>query len=313
MLRARGEGDERSVVLCAEDFGLTDGVSHGIIDLVGMERISAVAVMANGPAWPRTGPELLRARGASGIDFGIGLHLTFTLGEPLGPLPRIAPAGMFPSFSALAGRSLAGLPVAEVATEIARQVDRFCDVAGVAPDFVSGYENVHLLPGFRQALFLVLARAGLAGEVWLRDPSDRLRAILGRGRGRGGALAARALSAGFARQARMRGFATNRGFSGFSAHDPDYPPEREFQRFFRHLGPAPVIACRPGYVDDALERMGGIVATRSRDLMYLSSTRFTDLLDVLGVRLVPAPPGAAQPTTGTSRSIVSSPGPTRQA
>lgn len=247
------------VVLCADDFGLTEGVSYGILDLVGMERLSAVSVLVNGAAWGQTGPELARLK----PRIGIGLHLTLTQ-----------------------SRAIAR---AEIAVEIARQIARFCDVTGFAPDFISGRDNAHVFPHMRAGLFLALERTGLSSEVWLRDPSERLRGIFQRGRGRVRALRANALALGFAGQARRRGIATNDGFSGFASHDRNYPVEREFQRFFQYLGPRPVITCRPGYVDDALGRLDALVESRSRELMYLSSTRFTDLLDVLRITLVPSP------------------------
>jgi chitin disaccharide deacetylase len=247
------------VVLCADDFGLTEGVSYGILDLVGMERLSAVSVLSGGAAWRHAGPELARLKPV----IGIGLHLRLEAG-----LTR---------------------PRAEIALDVARQIAEFCDVAGFTPDFVSSHGNVHVLPHIRQGLFLALERTGLASQVWLRDPSERLPAILRRGRAKGWSLAANAMALGFSLQARGRGMATNDGFSGFSSYFRNYPVEREFQRFFQYLGPRPVIACRPGYVDDALEGTGGVVESRSRELMYLSSTRFTDLLEVLGITLVPSP------------------------
>ncbi|HSP23705.1 MAG TPA: ChbG/HpnK family deacetylase [Saliniramus sp.] len=248
-----------SVVLCADEFGLTEGVSHGILDLVGMQRVSAVSVLSQGAAWARLGPELAACR--PGI--GIGLHLDIAAGI---------------------GRSHT-----QTATEIARQIAMFCDVTGFTPDFISGRNNVHVLPHVRRGLFLALERTGLASQVWLRDPSERLPAIIRRGRAVSKALAANAMALGFARRARGRGIAVNDGFSGFSSYVRDYPVEREFQRFCQYLGPQPLIACRPGYIDDALERMGGVVESRSRELMYLSSTRFTDLLEVLGITLVASP------------------------
>jgi chitin disaccharide deacetylase len=247
------------VVLCADDFGLTEGVSYGILDLVGMERLSAVSVLSGGAAWRHAGPELARLK--PGIGIGLHLRLEANLARPR----------------------------AETALDIARQVAEFCDVTGFGPDFISGHGNVQVLPHIRQGLFLALERTGLASDVWLRDPSERIGAILQRGRAKGRSLAANAMALGFSRQARARGISVNDGFSGFSSYVRDYPVEREFQRFCQYLGPRPVISCRPGYIDDALERMGGVVESRSRELMYLSSTRFTDLLEVLGITLVASP------------------------
>lgn len=274
------------VVLCADDFGLTEGVCHGILDLADMARISATGVMANMPWWPRYAGEL-RARSP---EIGVGLHLNLTQGGPLGPMPTFAPLGRFPSHGTLLPRALAGsVPADEIGAEIERQLDRFEDHFGRGPDFVDGHQHVHVLPGIRAALLLALRRRRYGPALWLRDPSDRVGAILGRGVSRAKALTVRATALGFAGAARRAGFGVNRGFSGFSPFDPRSDQERVFVRAFLNLGPSPVVMCHPGYVDEELERVDPVVGARSRELMFLSSGRFLDLLEVVGATLAPRP------------------------
>ena len=43
----------RSVILCADDFGLADGVSRGIVELAWKGRLSATGAMTNMPGWRR--------------------------------------------------------------------------------------------------------------------------------------------------------------------------------------------------------------------------------------------------------------------
>ncbi len=274
------------VVLCADDFGLTEGVSHGILDLVEMGRLSATSAMTTHRWWPRLGPVLREA----GPGVGVGLHLNFTSGAPLGPLPRLAAGGRLPSLGRLIGLSLAGsLDEAEVRTEIERQLDAYMAVMGRPPDFVDGHQHVHVLPGIRRMLLFTLRRRGLQGRLWLRDPSDGLRPIVRRRGALAKAATLKGFALGFRRAARAAGFETNEGFSGFSAFDPTLSFEREMHRFMVRLGPRPVVMCHPGYVDDELRGIDPVVETRSQELMYLSSTRFGDLMEVLGLELVSWP------------------------
>lgn len=198
--------------------------------------------MSHRPGWARNASALRALDGR----VGVGLHLTLTLGKPLGPMPLLAPDGRLPALGALLRRSLLRpLPSPEVKGEIERQLAAFEDRFGRPPDFVDGHQHVHVLPGVRGPILAVLAERGLQGRTWLRDPSDSLANIAGRPVSRRKALLVRALASGFGEAARAAGFATNRGFSGFSPFDPAVPAERAFEAAFRSLGPRPLVMCHP--------------------------------------------------------------------
>jgi predicted glycoside hydrolase/deacetylase ChbG (UPF0249 family) len=274
------------VVLCADDFGLTEGVSRGILELAEAGRISATGAMTNRPDWPRLAPSLRPLAGR----IGVGLHLNFTAAEPLGALPGLAPGGTFPALGDLMRRALAGrLPAGEARGEIERQLDAFTQAFGAPPAFVDGHQHVHVLPGIRPALLAALTERGLQGRVWLRDPGDRVGAIVRRGVSVRKALVVAALARGFRRAARGAGFDTNEGFSGYSPFDPATAPDRVFGSAFRNLGPRPVVMAHPGYGDDALRPLDAVVETRDEELAYLKSDAFADLLRERDVVLAPAP------------------------
>ncbi len=286
----------RNVILCADDFGLSDGVSRGIAELAQMGRLSATGAMTNMPGWRRAAPDLkpLKER------IGIGLHLNLTTGTPLGPMARLASAGCFPPLrSLLATAFRGGLDGAEIRGEIARQLDAFEEAHGEAPSFVDGHQHVHVLPGVREALLQVLRDRGYAGRVWLRDPADRTIAILRRPVGRGKALVVRGLARGFARDAQAAGFVTNRGFSGFAPFDLSVPARRIFDSALSNPGRTPLVMCHPGYGDDELRGLDPAVESRAAELEYLRSEEFVDLLATRGIRLVPHP--EAQNETGLRR------------
>jgi predicted glycoside hydrolase/deacetylase ChbG (UPF0249 family) len=275
----------RPVVLCADDYGLTEGVSRGILELARAGRISATSVMSNMPAWRSRAPDLASLRGS----IGVGLHLNLTTGAPLGRMSELAPDGRFRPLSHILSRALLRrLPGAELRAEIERQFDAFERCFGAPPAFIDGHQHVHVLPVVRSALLSVLAGRGHAGGLWLRDPSDGIAPILGRPVERRKALIVRTLSAGFRRAARAAGFRTNEGFSGFSPLDGDTPAGIVFEAAFRNLGPRPVVMCHPGYVDAALLGLDPAVESRSAELAYLASDSFPALLRARGLTLSPA-------------------------
>jgi predicted glycoside hydrolase/deacetylase ChbG (UPF0249 family) len=284
--RNRGDpGSMTQVVLCADDYAISAGVSRGILELAQAGRISATSAMSAAEGWPQLARQLDPVR----ERIGIGLHLTFTGLGPLGPMPRFAPQGRFPALRDVVRMAMSGrLPAAEIAAEIDRQLDAFTAVMGRAPDFVDGHQHVHALPGIRRALIAALRRRGLAGRTWLRDPADSPAAIVRRGVSVPKALAVAGLSLGFGAEARRAGFATNRGFAGFSPFDPRRHLALDFDRFFAAPGPAHLVMCHPGHVA-ARETLDDVVEARERELAFLASDEFAALMKRRGVRLVKEP------------------------
>ncbi|WP_279357074.1 ChbG/HpnK family deacetylase [Methylobacterium indicum] len=275
--------ERHPVVLCADDYGLSPGVSRGILDLARKGRISATGSMTNIPAFREAAAPLRELAGT----VGLGLHLTLTAGAPLGAMPRLAPDARLPPLGRILALSLSGrLHAAEIRPEIERQIDAFAAAMGRLPDFVDGHQHVHVLPGIRGALLAALAARGWRG--WLRDPGDRPGAIRARPQARK-ALVVAGLGLGFRAAARRAGFATNHGFSGFSDFADGDGVAQAFERSFAALGPAPVVMCHPGEIDEGLRALDPVVASRPLELAYLGSARFGAFLQREGLRLVPEP------------------------
>ena len=238
------------VVLCADDFGLSEGVSRAILELaeqrphLGDERDDELPGLA--PA-PRPGSSAFDGR------VGIGLHLNLTAGAPLGPMPASHPKACSRR-SARLSRALcaARLPRREIAAEIERQLDAFEAAFGRGPDFVDGHQHVHVLPGLRGGALSSAASAGVC-RLWLRDPRDDLGAILGRRhRGRKGpdrpkrSRSASASTPTAPASTPTRGFrATAPSSSRRMSRPCSRPP-------LRGLGRRPVVMCHPAHPGDEL-------------------------------------------------------------
>lgn len=268
--------------LCADDYALTPGVSRGILELLQARRLTAVSVMTTQAGWPEAADELKAFEPVADI----GLHLNLTLGVPLGAMPGLAPAGEFPAAGTLVRAAVLGrLPLGEIAAEITRQIDAFARHFGRMPNYVDGHQHVHILPGIRNALLRVLAGQGLSGRLWLRDPGDRIDAILARPI-RGKALAVAVLAAGFAAQANDAGFAINDGFAGFSNFDPAGDYAALFAASLRSPGPRHLVMCHPGYADEALARLDPATLSRKTELAFFRSSAFTEILATSSAELV---------------------------
>jgi predicted glycoside hydrolase/deacetylase ChbG (UPF0249 family) len=177
------------------------------------------------------------------------------------------------------------VPEVEIGQEISRQLDSFCEHFGAAPAFVDGHQHIQLLPQIRSQLFACLEEKGFSGKVWLRDSSDRPWRISRRGVALTKALGIAWLGRGFAREAAGRGLVTNEGFSGFSAFDPAHDYAADFARFLRAPGRRHLIMCHPGYCDEELVAADPVTLSRERELSFLLSPAFIEMLDRKRARL----------------------------
>ncbi len=258
----------RRIVLSADDYALSEGVSRGILELIGAGHLSATAAMTTIPEWPALAPALIARR----ERVAIGLHLNLTTGAPLGPMPQIAPSGSLPGVAPFLTGWL-GEARAEIAAEIARQLDRFEDAAGMAPDFVDGHHHVHIFAPVRAALIAALASRYPDRPPLVRNPGDRLDRILRRRsfavKAAGIALHARGLAADLAKA----GLPTNDGFSGFSAFNRATPYGAELDIALRATGQRHIAMCHPGHVDADLAARDSVTDRREDELATLLARR----------------------------------------
>ncbi|MEJ0094025.1 MAG: ChbG/HpnK family deacetylase [Methylocella sp.] len=271
-----------SFSLCADDFALSRGVSRGVIEALAAGRLSATSVMTTRPSWPRDALALCPFKDTADI----GLHLNLTLGAPLRAMPRFAASGNFPEVARVLKAARRGeLPEEEIRAEIERQLDSFVDYFGVLPDFVDGHQHVQILPQIRQWLFDELEARGLRGKIWLRNSADRPSRILRRGLELKKALGIVWLAKGFAREAAARDFSTNEGFSGFSRFDPCRDYAHDFATYLCAPGRCHLIMCHPGYCDEELVLADPVTLTRERELSFLLSPAFSNMLERASAKL----------------------------
>lgn len=255
-----------AIVLCADDFGLSDGVSRAIVELADAARISATSAMVTTEAWPRSAEVIagLRSRVA------VGLHVNMTLGVPLTEMVRLAPDSRFPPLRTVVQQALRRqLIVAELTAEIRAQIQEFRERSGCMPDFLDGHQHVHALPQVRQAVVAAAGAFDWPGPLFVRSPSDSFVNIVARRSEVAKSLTISALSAGFRSYVRAAGLVTNSTFAGVSSFSRQTAFRDELIAAMRRPGRCHLIMCHPGYADDALRRLDPVVERREDEFETL--------------------------------------------
>jgi chitin disaccharide deacetylase len=274
----------RPIWLCADDYGISPGVSKAIRELVAQGRLNATSVMVAAPSFDRAETESLKMLNAGGRRVAIGLHVTLTgKFKPMSPGFRPTRHGTFVELAEMMVRGRLGLLSRKrLAVEIATQLEAFVERFGQAPEFVDGHQHVHLFPQVRETLLDVVKET--APQAWVRQcggaPTlpmslwDYKTRILD------------ALSGKFRKLAAQRGLVTNPAFAGaydFTSDKVDFA--RLFPGFLRDLPPRSVVMCHPGFVDAELERLDPLTTQREREYAYLAGDRFPGVLQAHGVAL----------------------------
>jgi predicted glycoside hydrolase/deacetylase ChbG (UPF0249 family) len=268
---------EIMIILCADDYALTEGISRAIGQLAAARRLSATSAMVTSPHWPAMAPRLLVHR----PYLAVGLHLDLTHGRPLGAVPRLAPHGRFAGLRSLMLRAFLGrLDGEEVRAEIDRQFSAFEQMLGVPPDHVDGHQHIQVLPGVRTALLEVIARRYPRRTPLVRNPADRFAAIYARRTAAPKAALVAALAAGFGPAAERFGIPSNDTFAGFSDFSPQTPYAEEFARALLQAGPRHIVMCHPGREDENAGTADDPIAAR-RPMEYEALMREPSLPGLL--------------------------------
>jgi chitin disaccharide deacetylase len=274
---------QRRISLCADDYGMSEGVNRAIRDLIGKRRLSATSVMVVTPAFTRTEIDALKAAANDQPDFAIGLHVTLT--APYHPLTihfRPQKDGEFLKLGKfLQTAILRRLDVDILQAEITAQIKAFTAIFGKAPDYVDGHQHAQIFPQVRDAF--VMAVKEHAPNAWVRQC------------GRGGqtqrqfkdakALMLDVLSVGFRERAARAGLRFNPAFAGaynFSKK-PDFA--KLFERFLHRLPDGGLIMCHPGFVDATLVALDSLTDQRKVEYDWLMSDDFPRLLAAQNVTL----------------------------
>jgi predicted glycoside hydrolase/deacetylase ChbG (UPF0249 family) len=272
----------RRIWLCADDYGISPGVSRAIRDLIANGRLNATSVMVVSPHLTSDEAVALQRLNANEKRAAIGLHVTLT--GPFKPLSAgFTPKrdGTFLPLSEMMRTAVARRLRPDMLTvEIAAQLEAFRKTFGALPDFVDGHQHVQLFPQVRDAFIKTVAE--IAPNAWVRQcgRANSLRRLHDRK-----ALVLDILSMAFRRRAERQGLDTNPAFAGAYDFSPKAKFARIFPRFLTGLPDGGLIMCHPGFVDAALEALDPLTTLREHEFAYFNSDAFPKTLAEHGAAL----------------------------
>lgn len=239
----------KHLIVNADDFGLTRGVSEGILAAHRHGIVTSTTVLVNRPI-DRDLLDRLRASGMS-----VGLHVNLTLGAPLTTAPSLT--GSDKRFVRDARQAAARARPGEVEREVEAQILAFARMLGSMPTHLDTHHHVGLWPPVDRIVLEVARRRGLP----VRSQNELARAM-----------------------ARAAGLRTPDHFFGESGPDAYWTIARTLGHLRRLPPGTSEFMAHPGWFDDdlAYSRYG---RQRETELAALASPAARAAAAALGVTL----------------------------
>jgi len=217
------------MIICADDYGMSQDINEAILDLARLKRISAVSCMA---ALATLKSENLKPLVEFGDSIGLGLHLVLTEEPPISAaseIPSLLNGQRFHRFAQLLALCFAGqIKSAEVKKEIKAQYDAFVEKTQRAPDFIDGHLHVQQFPCIREGLLDFVMSLPKDHRPYIRNAYMPLRKIVHQGISVAKNYFISLPAKRFVEMLHANGIKTNHGFSGVY----DY---RQYQRYGQFL------------------------------------------------------------------------------
>lgn len=268
---------KKGIILCADDFGMSDSVNHAIIELIELGRLSATSCMTTMPKWQESARLLQQSQCHNAA---IGLHFNLTEGENSQPLNALILQSLFRKVNQ-----------AHITAELRKQLDTFEDTMGRPPAFLDGHQHVHAFPGIRTAIINELQQRYGNNQPWIRDPITPLTnhdALIK-------SLIIRTLHLGFRHKLdKSKNTKTNIGFAGLYSLIPDADFPAMMVKWLTQLPHNGLIMCHPADKTSQDEH----AQARIREYDYLASDQFADTLEQLNISLINHPSDTAIPQQG---------------
>lgn len=268
------------LVVNADDFGMSPGVSRGVLRAHREGIVTSTSVLGN--CDDMAGPCALLAEAPS---LGVGVHLNLVGGRPVAAAHAVrtltdGQGAFLPRAQDLLIPILRGrLDGAEIELEFEAQIARVRE-AGIEPDHLNTHRHLGFVPAVGRAVEAVARRNGIAGIrsavehptlAWVADPR--------RGLGAG-------LLAGFAWLTRRQMGTLRHGPQSWGYMESGRLDEIRILEIIGRLGPgAHELICHPGEEDDPRSPPAEPEHYRQQELRALASAKVRRALERRGVEL----------------------------
>lgn len=264
----------RRLIINADDFGLSPGVSRGILRAYREGILTSTTFMVN---FPWAGEMAGWLRDAPGL--GVGLHLNLTTGAPVLP-PSEVPSLVGPDgrFGRSLLRLLRRLQPAEAEAEWSAQVARFAALVGRLPTHLDTHRYLQAWPPLCGAMLRVARRYGVRA-VRVLPPDVFPPGTFPRWSPAGPLLgAALRRTTAMIRQSGLA--APDRTMAG------DFDLPGLLARLDRVEDGVTELVTHPGEVDDLLRGLSSLQAQREVELAALTAPEARQRVEARGIRLI---------------------------
>ena len=298
----------KQLIVNADDFGLTEQVSRGILHAYREGIVTSTTLMANGGGFDAAVSISRRAP-----HLGVGVHLNLTEGVPVSPALRIPSLVDHNGQLHLSpGRLLQALvtrevDLADVETELWWQIWKVFD-AGISPTHLDGHKHIHVLPGISDIVIRLAKEFSIRSIRCPLEVATKLSKMQGNGASRSATVkqyfVARTVSTfaqRFKKKLAKAGLLSPARFYGLS--QTGFLDARSIQEILRGL-PEGVseLMCHPGYLDADLAKTGTrLLVQREIEIRGLTALPVRSFVTGHGIQLVsyerveaPAPESEAQ-------------------
>ena len=273
-------GTETQLVVNADDFGLSPGVSRGILRAHREGVVTSTSVLGNCADLPGVCALL-----AGAPELGVGVHLSLVGGRPVADVARVrslvGPDGAFRRRAQdfFASWMKNDIDVSEIELEFDAQISRLRD-AGVRADHLNTHRHLGFLPAVGRALETVARRHRIPGVRsaverptlgWLMEPARGLEA---------------GLLTGLAWLTRRQMGALRHGPQSWGFVEVGRLDEVRILEILGRMGPgAHELICHPGEEDDVDTEPGEALHLRAHELVALTSHKVRRAFERRGVKL----------------------------
>lgn len=246
----------RNLILNADDFGLTDGISRGIRKLLDAGAVTDTTVMlaVEGAA------ERAVAHGGKELQGRLGLHLQLTSGRPVLPYEQVPSLVDAQGYFRKRNEQVAP-DVDDVVREWDAQVALFCETFGFVPNHLDSHHSVHDIDRVGDVYLALAARLNVPvrrGRIYA-DAAHRVQF---------GVKGPEGVVSGWTGQ--------GLGVEGL---------KREILAGFAQGVGTLEVVCHPGYSDEGLRAMSSLHDQREDDLRALKELVLSGWYEAENIRL----------------------------
>ena len=255
---------DKKICICADDFGLSDSISEGIIHLAKKKKIQAVSCMVEGYSFNKYFYSLKKLK--KNVD--IGLHVDLTENS------KYINFSYFKILNLLKSIFYILFKKKEISTAFKKQIRIFEKKFKFKPAFIDGHHHIHLFPGI---LNIIVKNVNLK-DILFRNCGDKFFSIMSRNVACIKSLALFLLSKSLILNFKKKGIKYNKSFSGIYYFNEPLEYEILFKRFIKFGSNRHLIMCHPAKLLKNDNFVDKIINFRIKEYNFFNGKKFDKII-----------------------------------